>query len=420
MHRRPCGGCSCSSPGCSVPPAPPPKLPDKGNTCTSTEVGAPVEGRPLLSESAIRTRYVDSADEYARSLADHFSVGYTTPPLQPWALSRSPYNPILNTVNVIADESSESDDSGIDSSDSEHSHADFDTALHSEPELGHTPSTSRASEDSAVCRSGSSMHHSPQILSSISRSPAADSAVYERLDQSDQDESIFTSPTTVQPTFDEPIPSIASAPHSYDEPVSSIAPVQHNHCEPVSSIASVQHNHCEPISTSIAPVQHNHCEPISTSITTAHHDHCEQISSSLATQTNQDELTSISRPRCSTLNAQAKAFVPGSQPRTAANSDADKVETQGTAEPHPPIAKRRCRFWPACSNRNCKYIHPQQECQAFPQCSFGTNCIYVHPTDLPKIHGFISGKASRRAKRKTDIVKLNNLEGYLPQFNPPS
>ncbi|KAJ1782830.1 hypothetical protein LPJ62_005294, partial [Coemansia sp. RSA 2167] len=144
------------------------------------------------------------------------------------------------------------------------------------------------------------------------------------------------------------------------------------------------------------------------------------ISSSLATQTNQDELTSISRPRCSTLNAQAKAFVPGSQPRTAANSDADKVETQGTAEPHPPIAKRRCRFWPACSNRNCKYIHPQQECQAFPQCSFGTNCIYVHPTDLPKIHGFISGKASRRAKRKTDIVKLNNLEGYLPQFNPPS
>ncbi|KAJ2410049.1 hypothetical protein J3F80_000847 [Coemansia sp. RSA 2526] len=329
---------------------------------TSTEVGAPVEGRPLLSESAIRTRYVDSADEYARSLADHFSVGYTTPPLQPWALSRSPYNPILNTVNVIADESSESDDSGIDSSDSEHSHADFDTALHSEPELGHTPSTSRASEDSAVCRSGSSMHHSPQILSSISRSPAADSAVYERLDQSDQDESIFTSPTTVQPTFDEPIPSIASAPHSYDEP----------------------------------------------------------ISSSLATQTNQDELTSISRPRCSTLNAQAKAFVPGSQPRTAANSDADKVETQGTAEPHPPIAKRRCRFWPACSNRNCKYIHPQQECQAFPQCSFGTNCIYVHPTDLPKIHGFISGKASRRAKRKTDIVKLNNLEGYLPQFNPPS
>ncbi|KAJ2146792.1 hypothetical protein IW142_001921 [Coemansia sp. RSA 564] len=329
---------------------------------TSTEVGAPAEGRPLLSESAIRTRYVDSADEYARSLADHFSVGYTTPPLQPWALSRSPYNPILNTVNVIADESSESDDSGIDSSDSEHSHADFDTALHSEPELGHTPSTSRASEDSAVCRSGSSMHHSPQILSSISRSPAADSAVYERLDQSDQDESIFTSPTTVQPTFDEPIPSIASAPHSYDEP----------------------------------------------------------ISSSLATQTNQDELTSISRPRCSTLNAQAKAFVPGSQPRTAANSDADKVETQGTAEPHPPIAKRRCRFWPACSNRNCKYIHPQQECQAFPQCSFGTNCIYVHPTDLPKIHGFISGKASRRAKRKTDIVKLNNLEGYLPQFNPPS
>ncbi|KAJ2206136.1 hypothetical protein IW145_002337 [Coemansia sp. RSA 521] len=329
---------------------------------TSTEVGAPAEGRPLLSESAIRTRYVDSADEYARSLADHFSVGYTTPPLQPWALSRSPYNPILNTVNVIADESSESDDSGIDSSDSEHSHADFDTALHSEPELGHTPSTSRASEDSAVCRSGSSMHHSPQILSSISRSPAADSAVYERLDQSDQDESIFTSPTTVQPTFDEPIPSIASAPHSYDEP----------------------------------------------------------ISSSLATQTNQDELTSISRPRCSTLNAQAKAFVPGSQPRTAANSDADKVETQGTAEPHPPIAKRRCRFWPACSNRNCKYVHPQQECQAFPQCSFGTNCIYVHPTDLPKIHGFISGKASRRAKRKTDIVKLNNLEGYLPQFNPPS
>ncbi|KAJ2122045.1 hypothetical protein IW147_003744 [Coemansia sp. RSA 720] len=356
---------------------------------TSTEVGAPAEGQPLLSESAIRTRYVDSADEYARSLADHFSVGYTTPPLQPWALSRSPYNPILNTVNVIAGESSESDDSGIDSSDSEHSHTDFGTALHSEPELGHTPSTSRASKDSSACRSGSSMQHSPQILSSIGRSPAADSAVCEQLNQSDQDESIFTSPTTVQPAYDEPISSIAPGLHNYDEPISNVAPVQHNHRESISSIAAV------------------------------HHDHCEPISSSVATQSNQDELTSISRPRCSTLNAQAKAFVPGSQPRTAANSDADKVEAQGAAGTHPPMAKRRCRFWPACSNRNCKYVHPQQECQAFPQCSFGTNCIYVHPTDMPKIHGFISGKASRRAKRKTDIVKLNNLECYLPQFNPP-
>ncbi|KAJ2882725.1 hypothetical protein FB639_002326 [Coemansia asiatica] len=79
--------------------------------------------------------------------------------------------------------------------------------------------------------------------------------------------------------------------------------------------------------------------------------------------------------------------------------------------------KRRCRFWPSCSNRNCKYRHPSQTCSAYPNCTFGNNCIYIHPSDVQKINSVISrvhGDGSRRPKRKhNDIIRLNNLSGYV-------
>ncbi|KAI7825602.1 hypothetical protein BX661DRAFT_184879 [Kickxella alabastrina] len=81
-------------------------------------------------------------------------------------------------------------------------------------------------------------------------------------------------------------------------------------------------------------------------------------------------------------------------------------------------AKRRCRFWPSCSNRNCKYAHPSQTCRAFPNCSFGTNCIYIHPGDVQKINLVISragkkGGPNRPKRKNTDIVRLNNLSAFV-------
>ncbi|KAJ1807952.1 hypothetical protein LPJ56_006165 [Coemansia sp. RSA 2599] len=81
------------------------------------------------------------------------------------------------------------------------------------------------------------------------------------------------------------------------------------------------------------------------------------------------------------------------------------------------MAKRRCRFWPSCNNRNCKYRHPSQTCSTYPNCTFGNNCIYIHPCDVQKINSVISrmhGDGSRRPKRKhNDIVRLNNLSSYV-------
>lgn len=39
----------------------------------------------------------------------------------------------------------------------------------------------------------------------------------------------------------------------------------------------------------------------------------------------------------------------------------------------------RCRFWPACKNQKCPFLHPSKNCTAFPNCHFGDKCLYLHP-----------------------------------------
>jgi hypothetical protein len=41
--------------------------------------------------------------------------------------------------------------------------------------------------------------------------------------------------------------------------------------------------------------------------------------------------------------------------------------------------RKRCMFWPACTNPNCVYFHPTEQCKAFPNCIFGKKCLYIHP-----------------------------------------
>ncbi|KAJ2316063.1 hypothetical protein IWW52_003836, partial [Coemansia sp. RSA 2704] len=211
---------------------------------TSTEVTAATEAQPLLDDSAIRTRYADSANEYARSLLDpSSSIGYATPRSQPWALSRSPYNPVQNIVNVAMADSSDSEDSGMGYSSDEPEPS---------PLPGSTP-TSGYSLDGARAEPAASYEPAAQPLSaphvqSAGRSPAADSALG------------------------------ADCSAARERPASPAA-----------------------------------------------------------NRSEQDSPAPMSRPRCSTLNAQAKEFVPAASSRTAASSDADRKK---------PEIKRRCRFWP--------------------------------------------------------------------------
>jgi len=40
---------------------------------------------------------------------------------------------------------------------------------------------------------------------------------------------------------------------------------------------------------------------------------------------------------------------------------------------------QKCIFYPNCTKSDCPYLHPETPCSAFPHCSYGANCRYVHP-----------------------------------------
>ncbi|KAG2175724.1 hypothetical protein INT43_001371 [Umbelopsis isabellina] len=44
--------------------------------------------------------------------------------------------------------------------------------------------------------------------------------------------------------------------------------------------------------------------------------------------------------------------------------------------------KARCKYWPKCTNKKCKYVHPMYPCRNDPNCKFGDRCIYYHAKDM--------------------------------------
>ncbi|KAJ2161683.1 hypothetical protein GGF46_001276 [Coemansia sp. RSA 552] len=319
----------------------PTKAADEEATATSTT--ASVETQPLLSQSAIRTRYIDSPNEFARSFIDRSSgTEYATSPSQAGGIGPSPYNPAENTITVVATDSSDSSDSGIESSPARSVGGGHGLGL----EAASQASTSYSSSSSSF--SGSCVDDAAPLPPPMS-------------------------------------PGHAVATHT-DTPDKTAAPR--------ASEAAATTNH-----------------PRRTA----------------------DDKALYGRPRGSTLNVQAKEFVPSKQARAATLGpgahapavapDVDNGEQQATlpaadarsAQPGVTGAlKRRCRFWPTCSNGNCKYVHPQHPCHMHPHCSFGNNCIYVHPGDIRKINAILAGKGGRRTKNRNEIIKFNNLGAYGP------
>ncbi|KAI8991322.1 hypothetical protein BDF20DRAFT_844038 [Mycotypha africana] len=60
-------------------------------------------------------------------------------------------------------------------------------------------------------------------------------------------------------------------------------------------------------------------------------------------------------------------------------SIADRIDRQ--AQSHPPVWKSRCTHWPFCTNNNCKYAHPIKECRMGEECTFKERCMFLHPSD---------------------------------------
>ncbi|KAG2177351.1 hypothetical protein INT43_008008 [Umbelopsis isabellina] len=61
----------------------------------------------------------------------------------------------------------------------------------------------------------------------------------------------------------------------------------------------------------------------------------------------------------------------------------------------------RCRYWPRCSNRKCKFVHPVYECKLDKDCPYDTLCAFRHSTDpIPdNLTGYYRGR--RKSKQHT-------------------
>ncbi|KAF9119421.1 hypothetical protein BGW39_000316 [Mortierella sp. 14UC] len=85
----------------------------------------------------------------------------------------------------------------------------------------------------------------------------------------------------------------------------------------------------------------------------------------------------------SELNAKAAEFKPSWLPSvTAAPARTNGVAANGAPAQEPVKMKSRCRFWPNCTNKSCKFTHPSTYCRDPENCSFGDRCNFIHPNDM--------------------------------------
>ncbi|KAJ1769691.1 hypothetical protein IW138_002143 [Coemansia sp. RSA 986] len=370
------------------------------------------ETQPLLSESAIRTRYADNANEFARSFIEQPNyVGHQVSEslTQSGGLS---FDPAENAVAVVQSDSS---DSGIES-------------------------TASGSESSASESSGSGDEEEDYVRKnreSLAVSPC-DGISGESCSLAEPGDSENDTKNRVEPNNEDTNAETDGYSDRHideSEPVSEAVPSPH-----VPSRT--------PNGTAVHDLGAPSVERRDRSATTC--------SNGIGRNKNSDATSApasaIGRPRSSTLNVQAKAFVPTMRmQQTAASLNPSKYAnvssgqgpagdgngTNATVEdsrltggasqaqdtPDEPsggqttattVANRRCRFWPSCSNKNCKYTHPSQTCRMHPNCAFGTSCIYIHPSDMNKINAVVTRGNGRRSKRKNnELIRYNNLEAFV-------
>jgi len=45
----------------------------------------------------------------------------------------------------------------------------------------------------------------------------------------------------------------------------------------------------------------------------------------------------------------------------------------------PTAVMTKCFYYPKCTKTDCPYLHPDTACSAFPHCTYGASCRYIHP-----------------------------------------
>lgn len=66
----------------------------------------------------------------------------------------------------------------------------------------------------------------------------------------------------------------------------------------------------------------------------------------------------------------------------------------------------RCRYWPRCSNRKCKFVHPVYDCKLDKECPYDNLCAFRHSSDpVPEnLTGYFRG----RRKNKSTAPNANS------------
>ncbi|KAI9260865.1 hypothetical protein EDC94DRAFT_129508 [Helicostylum pulchrum] len=58
----------------------------------------------------------------------------------------------------------------------------------------------------------------------------------------------------------------------------------------------------------------------------------------------------------------------------------EKIRKQ--SQSHLPKMRNRCDYWPACTNKNCKFAHPTAPCRVGDECQFVTQLVYQSEIQL--------------------------------------
>ncbi|KAG0338495.1 hypothetical protein BG004_007201 [Podila humilis] len=107
----------------------------------------------------------------------------------------------------------------------------------------------------------------------------------------------------------------------------------------------------------------------------------------------------------SELNADAAAFTPTWA--TAPRYVPAPIQRPRTAtRPEEPVKlKSRCRFWPKCTNKSCKFVHPTIYCRDPSNCTFGDRCVFIHPSDVTRMQQSQEAAKKNLQRRNTTRVR---------------
>ncbi|KAJ1990902.1 hypothetical protein GGI25_003363 [Coemansia spiralis] len=409
------------------------------------------ESQPLLSDSAIRTRYVNNADEFARSFIDRSqSINHADSHASPKALGMS-FDPAKNIVDVIQSDSS---DSGIESIASDNSQPESSASSYFVSRVNDEGQGSVAAESGASSveqEAAETIVHKDSVVEETKMT-----AVSTHLENWESSEVSDTSSAPTPPllgakdafaaTIDKdttanstkrdrsatssscmclaanPMPAAIAA-SAAGRPRSSTLNAQAKEFVPSRPlrVASVARSREPSFCHSHVSANTNNDDDSRSSITTnsgggadtpnAHAQPTE------VTNTQIDSSCSISE----IAELKAESPIANEEESTANNEPSESLpvtpsESKVGRTASNAVLNRRCRFWPSCSNKNCKYVHPSQACRMNLDCAFGANCIYIHPSDMQKINAVISRGNNRRSKRKNnEVIRFNNLESFITQ-----